>query len=198
MKKIDLTKIFWSKCRTKIFELFFLEHEAGHNDGFHMRAVSRETEEQINSVKRELEIMTELWFLKFREEGKKKMFYINDNFLLLDELKYIFLKTYDPSETVKKFFSEQEWLSFVMINESLRYKIIDEGKAILDIFLIWDMDKDIFNDFLKKTFFNRKIKYAQISINDLKERLQYGDKLIQNILSQKGNKILIDKIGLGD
>jgi hypothetical protein len=69
-----------------------------------MRALSRDLEEQINSIKRELDSLEELNILKSREEAKKKFFYLNKNFLLLEEFKNIFLKTYNPYESIKKFF----------------------------------------------------------------------------------------------
>ena len=47
------------------------------------------------------------------------------------------------------------------------------------------MDKINFNNFLAKTFFNKKIKYAIISKDDFHKRLEFNDKLIFNILRQK-------------
>ena len=104
MKNFDLTKLFWSKTRTKLLEKFFLEYESWNNDGFHMRALSRDLEEQINSIKRELDSLEELNILKSREEAKKKYFFVNKNFILLDEFKSIFLKTYNPYESIKKLY----------------------------------------------------------------------------------------------
>lgn len=57
---IDLSKIFGSKCRAKLLEKFFLEHYAGRNEGFHMRGLARDLDEQINSVKRELDNLEDL------------------------------------------------------------------------------------------------------------------------------------------
>jgi len=56
------------------------------------------------------------------------------------------------------------------------------------------MDKIAFNEFLAKTFFNRKIKYAIITKDDFQKRLEYNDKLIFNIMKQKGNLFLKDTI----
>jgi hypothetical protein len=57
--------------------------------------------------------------LKSREDNKKKVFYINKNFFLLDEFKGLFIKTYDPFEAVKKYFKAQTTLDFVLVNESI-------------------------------------------------------------------------------
>lgn len=194
MKSIDLTKLFGSKTRTKLLEKFFLEYESWNNDWFHMRALSRDLEEQINSIKRELDSLEELNILKSREEAKKKFFYLNKNFLLLEEFKNIFLKTYNPYESIKKFFKWEDFLDLIIINEELSKRLVGNTNNIVDIFLIWEMNKIAFNDFLAKTFFNRKIKYAIITKDDFQKRLEYNDKLIFNIIKQKWNIFLKDNI----
>lgn len=194
MKNIDLTKLFWSKTRTKILEKFFLEFESWNNDWFHMRALSRDLNEQINSIKRELDNLENLSILKSKEEFKKKVFYLNKNFLLIEEFKNIFLKTYNPYENIKKFFKEEKNLELVIVNEELSKRLIWKTNNIVDIFLIWEIDKVKFNNFLARVFFNRKIKYAVISKDDFEKRLEYNDKLIFNIINQKWNLFLIDKL----
>ena len=192
MKNFDLTKIFGSKTRTKILEKFFLEYESWNNDWFHMRALSRDLEEQINSIKRELDSLEELNILRSKEESKKKFFFLNKNFFLMDEFKSIFLKSYNPLETIKSFFKQQENLDLIILNEALLKRLIGNTNNIVDIFLIWEIDKVIFNDFLAKVFFNRKIKYAIITKDDFKKRLDYNDKLVLNIMKQKWNIFLKD------
>lgn len=194
MKSIDLTKLFGSKTRTKLLEKFFLEYESWNNEWFHMRALSRDLEEQINSIKRELDSLEELNILKSREEAKKKFFYLNKNFLLLEEFKNIFLKTYNPYESIKKFFKWEDFLDLIIINEELSKRLVGNTNNIVDIFLIWEMNKIAFNDFLAKIFFNRKIKYAIITKDDFQKRLEYNDKLIFNIIKQKWNIFLKDNI----
>lgn len=198
MKDLDISKLFGSKCRSRILEKFFLEFEAWNNEWFHMRAIARELDEQINSIKRELDNLTDIWLLKFKEESKKKIFYLNTWFLLFKEFKDIFIKTYNPINKVKKFLTSQKTLDLAIANESLKYKMIDWWKTILDIFLIWEIDKTIFNEFLWVTFFNKKIKYAIITKDDFYNRLNYWDKLIHNILSQSGNLFFIDKMKIKD
>lgn len=198
MKDLDISKLFGSKCRSKILEKFFLEFEAWNNEWFHMRAIARELDEQINSIKRELDNLTDIWLLKYKEEAKKKIFYLNTNFLLFKEFKDIFIKTYNPIDKVKKFLTSQKTLDLAIANESLKYKMIDNWKTILDIFMIWEIDKTLFNEFLWVTFFNKKIKYAIITKDDFYNRLNYWDKLIHNILSQWWNLFFIDKMKIKD
>lgn len=196
MKQLDLSKIFWSKCRAKILERFFLELEAWDGRGFHMRALSRDLDEQINSIKRELDNLSDLGILKHREELRKKIFYVNTNFLFCEELKNIFLKSYNPLDNIKKFFKTQSLLEVIIVNESIKTKLTEDGKNILDIFLIGEINKDDFNHFIGTIFYRKKIKYAIISTEDFFNRLKYGDKLIQNILKEKGNLFLKDTLNV--
>ena len=192
--KLDLSKIFGSKCRAKLLEKFFLEFYAGKNEGFHMRGLARDLDEQINSVKRELDNLEELWVLKAKLELRKKIFTINPNFYLLREFQDIFLKSYNPLDDIKKYFKTQSLLEVIIVNESIKNKLFEDGKAILDIFMIGEVDRESFAEFLQSIFFDKKIKFAIISTEDFFNRLSYGDKLIHNILREKGNIFIKDSL----
>jgi len=194
MRDLDISKIFWSKCRTKLLEKLFLEYESGNNEWFHMRWLSRDLNEQINSIKRELDNLTELWILKNRNELKKKIFYVNNKFYLLNEFINIFVKSYNPMEKIKEFFKPQVNLELVIVNEALKTKLIWNWKNILDIFLIWEIDKDSLSEFLTETFYWRKVKYAIITTDDFFNRLEFWDKLIKNILMERWNIYIKDNL----
>jgi len=194
MKEIDLSKIFWSKSRAKILEKFLLEYKQWNNEWFHMRWLSRDLDEQINSIKRELDNLNEIGFLKYKTNMKKKIFYVNENFLLLEDLINIFLKTYNPVIKLKQYLKNQNLLELIIINKSVENKLQTTTKSILDVFLIWEIDKDDFSTFINKIFFWQKIKYAIISTEELFERLEYWDKLIKNILTEPWNMIIKDNL----
>ncbi|MDD3144889.1 MAG: hypothetical protein PHV23_02140 [Candidatus Gracilibacteria bacterium] len=194
MREIDISKIFGSKCRTKLLEKFFLEYESGNNEGFHMRGLSRDLDEQINSIKRELDSLSELGILKSKTELKKKIFFVNNKFYLVDDFVNIFVKSYNPMEKIKEFFKNKNDLELIIINESVKTKLLNPGKSILDIFLIGEVDKDELGIFLSEIFYGRKIKYAIITTEDFYNRLEFGDKLIKNILTENGNIYLKDNL----
>lgn len=194
MKEFDISKIFWSKCRSKLLEKFFLEYESWNNEWFHMRWLSRDLDEQINSIKRELDNLTELWVLKHRSELKKKIFFVNKNYYLIDEFVNIFLKTYNPFDKIKDYFKPKINLELIIINDAIKNKLITKWKNILDIFLIWEIDKEELSEFLNVTFYWRKIKYAIITTEDFYQRLEFWDKLIKNILLERWNIYLRDSL----
>jgi len=194
MKDLDISKLFWSKCRTKLLEKFLLEYESWNIGGFHMRALSRDLDEQINSVKRELDNLSAIWFLKHRDELKKKIFSINQNFFILDEFISMFLKTYNPLNKIKDFFKSKDDLELIIINEAIKNKLTSNWKNILDIFLIWEIDKEELSNFLGSIFYWRKVKFAIITTEDFFKRLEFWDKLIKNIITESGNIFLKDNL----
>ena len=196
MKQLDLSKIFGSNCRTKILEKFLLENQSGNNKWYHMRLISRDLDEQINSIKRELDNLTALWILKYKEELRKKIFFVNKSFPYINEFTEIFLKNYNPINKIKEYFKNKLDLEVVIVNSWIETKLLKETKSLLDIFLIWDIDRTEFAEFLSWVFYNRKVKYAIISVEDFYKRLEYWDKLISNILSEKWNIILKDNLGI--
>lgn len=198
MKNIDLSKIFWSKCRAKLLEKFILDYDSWDKEWFHMRLLARDLDEQINSVKRELDNLSSLWILKYKSDLKKKIFFVNKNFSFLNEFIQIFLKNYDPFDKIKKYFLDKKDLELIIINEKIKRKLVTESKAILDIFLIWEIDRDDLNDFLASVFYNRKVKYAIISTPDFYDRLSYWDKLIKNILNEQWNLIIKDNLKVSE
>jgi hypothetical protein len=74
--------------------------------------------------------------LKHKTQLRKKIFFINSNYFLLDEFISIFLKSYNPIKKVKQYFKPLLELELIIINESLSNKLVKNTKNLLDIFLI--------------------------------------------------------------
>lgn len=86
-----LQHIIPSKARRKMLELFFLHP----GDTYYLRRIVREIGEEVNAVKRELDILTDEHLLH-RERRLNKIFYsLNKNYLYYDEFLRIFTKN-DP------------------------------------------------------------------------------------------------------
>ncbi|MDD5377173.1 MAG: hypothetical protein PHH16_03585 [Candidatus Gracilibacteria bacterium] len=192
-----LSKLFGSNCRAKILEKFFIEHSVSSDTtGIFIRELCRDIDEQINSVRRELMNLETLGILKSREENKKKFYNINRSCAIYEELSDIFIKTYNPIEPLKAFFKGKRNLSLITIADSIKQLTNIKSNNIVDIFIIGELDKIEFNNFLEKTFFRRKVKYAVMSEEDFINRLEYDDKLVLSILSQKNISFLKDSLNI--
>lgn len=84
-----LSSIIPSKARRKILELFF-HHPEEH---YYLRKIVRDVNEEVNAVKRELDILFEAKLLH-RERRLNKIFYtLNKNYTYYDEFLRIFAKS---------------------------------------------------------------------------------------------------------
>lgn len=194
---MDLTKLFGSRSRVKLLEKFVIEDVVSRsNSGFFIRELCRDLDEQINAVRRELINLESLGILKSYEENKKKFYMLNKNSALYDEISEIFLKSYDVLTPLKAFFKGRKTLDLVTVSDSILDFRNETSNNVVDIFIIGELDRTEFNTFLEKVFFGKKIKYAIVSLDDFTDRLEYNDKLILSILSQKGNIFLKDRLDI--
>ena len=195
---LPLEKLFWSNCRKKLLEKFFLEHTFNPKKDFFIRELCRDIDEQINSVRRELENLENLGILKSRKEDNTKHYSLNLLCPILPDLQMIFGKTFDAIGKLNDFFKWKHNLSLLIVWGGLEDMTRESTNNLIDILVIGEVDKENFSLFLTKHFFGRKIKYAVITEKEFKERMKYGDKLISRILTQQGNIILKDSLGLKD
>lgn len=83
-----LQHIIPSKTRRKILALFF----HNNNQSFHLRKVQREIGDEVNAVKRELDILEEEGILKKEKRINKMIFTLNPKYIFFDEFLRIFTK----------------------------------------------------------------------------------------------------------
>ncbi len=77
-----LDEIIPSKTRRKILSLFLNNVD----EAYHLRRIGREVEEEINAVKRELDILEKAKILKKEKRLNKSIYVINKKHLYFDEL----------------------------------------------------------------------------------------------------------------
>jgi Fe2+ or Zn2+ uptake regulation protein len=110
-----LHNIIPSKARRKILELFF--HHPKEN--FYLRRIVREVNEEVNAVKRELDILSEAKVL-LKEKRLNKIFYsLNKNYIFYDEFIRIFAKTTLLNQLIQKNISKIGKTKFVVMSKAL-------------------------------------------------------------------------------
>ncbi|HRI35925.1 MAG TPA: hypothetical protein PK765_02400 [bacterium] len=194
---MNLSKLFGSKCRAKILERFLVEYSVNpDSEGFFIRELARELNEQLNSVRRELQNLEELGILKSMESNKKKIYRIASESVILSALTEIFRKTYDPLERLGTYLRGNKAVELVTWGGYLRRLDRGTSQSVVDIFIIGEIDRVEFNNALERIFFGQRIKYAIMSKEDFMSRLEYSDKLVTSILTQQGFVRFVDRIGV--
>lgn len=85
----DLSDIITSKVRIKILELFL----SNLDEKYHVRGIVRETVEEINAVRRELEKMEKSGMLKKEPRGNRIYYWLRTDYPLFSDLLSIVAKS---------------------------------------------------------------------------------------------------------
>lgn len=176
-----LQHIIPSKARRKILEFFF--HHPGEN--YYLRRIVREIIEEVNAVKRELDILTDEKLL-LKERRLNKIYYsLNKNYHLYDEFTRIFTKTTPLAVSIYKNISAIGKIKFVAVSLKFSKNIIIKEDEIYLLFvgivvvaevesLIHDAEKD----------FGRPINYTVMTEDEFVFRKKNNDPFIWRFLKQ--------------
>lgn len=176
-----LEKIIPSKVRRKILELYF--HHI--DDNYYLREIVRMTNEEVNAVKRELDILHDAKVL-LRERRTNKVFYtLNKNYILYDEFLRIFTKTTSLSQLVLKNQSQLGKVKYIAVSTKyVRRALIkeDEIYALFVGVVVVPEVESIMNS--AKKDFGWEINYTVMTEDELTFRKKNNDPFIWKFLKQ--------------
>ncbi|MCD8507329.1 winged helix-turn-helix domain-containing protein [Candidatus Woesebacteria bacterium] len=87
-----------SRVRVKMIHLFF----RNPNEIYYVREITREINEEINAVRRELERMTDAGMLKNEKRGNRLYYYLNKSYDFYPELLRLAAKSSGLGKEIKK------------------------------------------------------------------------------------------------
>lgn len=176
-----LQHIIPSKARRKVLELFFQHPE----ENYYLRRVVRETDEEVNAIKRELDILADEKVLT-REKRLNKVFYaLNKSYRLYDEFLRIFTKTGNLPQTIYGNLSKLGKVKYVVLSIKFAKKISIKEDEIYLLFvgtivipevttLVTSAEKE----------FGREINYTVMTEEEFLYRKKNNDPFIWRFLRQ--------------
>jgi len=176
-----LEHIIPSKTRRKILELFF--NNSGEN--YYLRKIVRDVSEEVNAVKRELDILSEAKLLH-KEKRLNKIFYtLNKNYVFYDEFQRIFMKMTPLARDLVKNAGKIGKLKYISLSTRFgkRAPVKDDEIYLLLVgvvvvpeiaSLIATCEKD----------FGREINYTVMTEDELAFRKKNNDPFIWRFLKQ--------------
>lgn len=181
-----LDELMGSKTRSKVLSLFF----SHPNEEFYVREVVRKVNENLNSVRRELNKLTELGILHSNTKGNHKYFQINKNLPIYEELKMIFIKTDGLANELKQILAREKGIKQAFIYGSWaagKEKLLSD----IDIFIVGEIDENrVIKDLNElEQRLSREINYVIFDTNEFKNRLKKDDPFIKNVI--EGPKIFL-------
>ena len=182
-----LKALFSSNTRVKLL-IAFLSGEGGE---FYIRELTRKLDEQINSIRRELNNLKKIGLLKSRSKNRKKYYSVNVDFLLLDDLRSMVNKCTDPKKELVKKMQKLGDLSLVLFSGAF----VSKKNKALDLLIIGNTTKEDLNDFLKtEAREHRNLNFGILSKDDFLYRLRLNDKFIIDMLKDPDNILGLNKL----
>ncbi|OGC82706.1 MAG: hypothetical protein A2788_02445 [Candidatus Abawacabacteria bacterium RIFCSPHIGHO2_01_FULL_46_8] len=172
--------IFSSRTRVKLLSIFLANQE----NQYFVRQLTRLLTEQINSIRRELANLKKIGFLKSRARNRKKYFYVNKNFLIIDELTNIFNKTSSSSNEVV-----QDLQKIGNLQMLVSTGLFMEIEAPVDLLIVGEFDKDNLSRYLKglEKKLKHSVKYTTMSGQDFLLRKKCNDQFLMDLFKLKHN-----------
>jgi hypothetical protein len=176
-----LRHIIPSKTRRKILELFY--HHP--NDIYYLRRIVKETGDEVNAVKRELDILAEEKLLSREKRLNKVFFSLNKNYLLYDEFLRIFSKTNYLPNLIYQNLSKIGKIKFIALSMKFikNIEIKDDEIYLLLVGVVVLPEVESIIAEAEKTF-NRQINYTVMTEDEFKFRKKNNDPFIWRFLKQ--------------
>lgn len=168
-----LDTLIQSKTRLKLLLRFFLNPDSSA----YLRGLAQEFDESTNAVRVELNRFEEAGLIQSHKEGNKKMYEVNTNFPMFNELQKIAFKHFGIDQIIEQVIEKLGDVEAVYLTGDLARGL---DTNVIDVTLI---GRDIDNCYLAKLvqkaerMMSRKIRTLTYESNDIVE-LDYPSLLI--------------------
>lgn len=175
-----------SKVRVKMVHLFFRNPA----QIYYVRQITREIDEEINAVRRELERMTEAGILRSEQRGNRLYYSLNKQYDYYAELLRLAIKSSGLGLAIKKHRRDIGSPKFVMFSSKFaqhRARLRDE----VDILLVGDVKMQELQPLIATEEKERghEINYTVMSEDEFEFRKTRRDPFVNEILA--GGRIMV-------
>ncbi len=182
-----LKQLFTSNTRIKLLTLFLMNPD----EEYFIRELTRKLNEQINSVRRELDNLKKLGFLKSKTKNRKKFYLVNKDFIFFDELKSIIVKALSSNDTMVKEIAKLGDIKFLLLSGIF----VGKETNSVDMLIVGDVDREKLTHYINNEMkTKRPIRFTIMNESDYKYRVDCKDKFIMDLINDKENQIPINKI----
>lgn len=176
-----LEHIIPSKTRRKILELFF--HHP--NENYYLRKVVRDVNEEVNAVKRELDILTEAKVLLKEKRLNKIFFVLNKNYRYYQEFLRIFSKTTSLALAIYQNLPKLGKIKFIALSTKYIKKIVIKEDEVY-LLIVGVVVLPEINSIIKEAEkdFGSEINYTVMTEDEFLFRKKNNDPFIWRFLKQ--------------
>lgn len=180
-----LKALFSSQTRVKLLSTFLLHPE----EEYFIRELTRLLNEQINSIRRELENLRRVGLVKARHKNRKKYYRIDVDFPLYADLRNLFSKAMQGETPFVSSLKSLPGIKLVLLAGNL---CGTESKV--DLLLVGDVRKEVLEALLAQDPSLKHVKYSIFSQADFLYRLSLKDRFVQEILNDPRHLIVVNDL----
>ncbi len=178
-----LKALFSSQTRVKLLSTFLLHPE----EEYFIRELTRLLNEQINSIRRELENLRRVGLVKARHKNRKKYYRIDTEFALYGDLRSLFSKAVQGESPFVTSLKSLPHVKLVLLAGNL---CGTESKV--DLLLVGDIKKEVLEALLAQDPSLKYVKYSIFSEADFLYRLSLKDRFVLEILNDPRHLIVLN------
>jgi DNA-binding transcriptional ArsR family regulator len=175
-----------SRVRVRIMELFFQQPQ----EMFFVREITRQTREEINAVRRELDRMLAAGILKSEERGNRLYYYLNKQYLYYPELMRMIAKSSGLGLKLFKLRRKLGNVAYIMFSGPFVQKTAKRHDEV-DILVIGEIVLAELEAVMKEEEqkIGHEINYTVLPLDEFEFRKQRRDPFLMEVLY--GTRIMI-------
>lgn len=193
-----IEQLFGSKTRVKLLSLFYNNPERP----FYVREITRKIDEQINSVRRELQNLLNIGVVRSVNQGNRLYYEVNPKYKFFHEFQSIFSRIPAKTKEIKQTKEDDQILKRIQKAGNLKIlfltgAFVRGSDQVIDIFIVGDINKaklaQIIADMEKDM--SRELNYTTMRLEDFDYRRSLNDRFLTDILDAK-KVVLLDGLGI--
>lgn len=184
---VSLTDIITSRVRVKVLDLFFSDV----TEIYHVRGIVRETDEEINAVRRELERLESAGVVKKETRGNRLYYFVRPDYHFYGDLVSIVAKTKGLGAQIIANKNKIGRLNYVMFSGRFVRRKARRREDDVDILIVGEVVMPELSAVIRaeETKRGKEINYTVMSREELDFRKKRRDPFLSGILA--GSRIMI-------
>jgi len=180
-----LKALFSSQTRVKLLSTFLLHPE----EEYFIRELTRLLNEQINSIRRELENLRRIGLVKARHKNRKKYYRIDTDFTLYPDLRNLFSKAVQGESPFVSSLKALPNVKLILLAGNL-----SGTESKVDLLIVGDVKKEVLEALLGQDPQLKMVKYSIFSEADFLYRLSLKDRFVLDILNDPRHLIVLNAL----
>lgn len=184
-----LNKILVSEVRVNILKLLLLNP----NRAFHIRAIVRQVDAEINAVRRELDNLFEINLVNRRQSSNKIFYQIETSHPFFSDLLSLVAKEEGVGAAIVKNEKRIGMIDYAVL--SLAFLRGRKSTALdVDLFIVGEVDLEVIKNVVKEEEgkMNKEINYSVMSMEEFMSRKRTNDPFIYRVMTQSRTMLIGD------